>query len=371
MAVCPVSCRETGKQEQFVTYIGNQKFSVTHPKKTLVLKCQEEAYNLTIDPNIGSLWIDVPCGCTFQDNENITTYPTYRCIDKTITYGRRHLVPAVWSQFQGLTLSSWDSTLPQFDNLHNCLNKNWIEENVKSSSTPVITYFVVINFLLIVSVIFTNAYLYVKLKKKFVYYERHKLNPADKKTFEIGSVKFSKAKTTYTKPKDRPLPEPIQEETDYLDPNEVNIPSTSSATPSSIIQHSSPMMPTSNPVTPTTSTPPSHYVPMNKSQYVPFSKKIIMAQKRALTQKELEYAAEHLSDYDVSDEDKDPYSAGSSDDYAPGSDSGSDSDLEDNVLLPRETLVSETGNDMSDAKENLVNESTIQTISSEGCRILD
>ncbi|KAK4883981.1 hypothetical protein RN001_000252 [Aquatica leii] len=272
MAVCPVSCRETGKQEQFVTYIGNQKFSVTHPKKTLVLKRQEETYNLTIDSNIGSLWIDAPCGCTFQDNENITTYPTYRCIDKTITYGRRHLVPAVWSQFQGLTLPSWDSTLPQFDNLHNCLNKNWIEENVKSSSTPVITYFVVINFLLIVSIIFTNAYLYVKLKKKIVYYERHKLNPADKKTFEIGSVKFRKAKTTYTRPKDRPLPEPIQEETEYLDPNEVNIPSTSSATPSSIIQHSSPMMPTSNPVTPTTSTSPSHYVPMNKSQYVPFSK---------------------------------------------------------------------------------------------------
>ncbi|KAK4882976.1 hypothetical protein RN001_006295 [Aquatica leii] len=223
MAVCLVSCRETGKQEQFVTDIGNQKFSVTHPKKTLVLKCQEETYNLTIDPNIGSLWIDVPCGCTFQDDENITDYPTYRCIDKSITYGRRHLLPAVWSQFPGLTLTPWDSALPQFDNLHNCLNKNWIEENVKSSSTPVITYFVVINFLLIVSVIFTNAYLYVKLKKKFVYYERHKLNPADKKTFEIGSVKFSKAKTTYTRPKDRPLPEPIQEETEYLDPNEVNI----------------------------------------------------------------------------------------------------------------------------------------------------
>ncbi|KAK4882978.1 hypothetical protein RN001_006297 [Aquatica leii] len=222
IAVCPVSCRETGKQEQFVTYIGNQKFSVTHPKKTLVLKCQEETYNLTIDPNIGSLWIDVPCGCTFQDDENITDYPTYRCIDKSITYGQRHLLPAVWSQFPGLTLTPWDSALPQFDNLHNCLNKNWIEENVKSSSTPVITYFVVINFLLIVSVIFTIAYLYVKLKKKFVYYERHKLNPADKKTFEISSVKFSKAKTTYTRPKDRPLPEPIQEETEYLDPNEYN-----------------------------------------------------------------------------------------------------------------------------------------------------
>ncbi|KAK4872004.1 hypothetical protein RN001_016128 [Aquatica leii] len=69
--------------------------------------------------------------------------------------------------------------------------------------------------------------------------------------------------------------------------------------------------------------------------------KIIMTQKRALIQKELEYAAEHLSDYDVSDEDEDPYSAGSSDGYEPGSDSGSESDLEDNVLLARETLVSE------------------------------
>lgn len=46
-----------------------------------------------------------------------------------------------------------------------------------------------------------------------------------------------------------------------------------------------------------------------------------MAQKRALTQKELEYIAENWSDFNCSDEEEEPYSAGSSDKYIPGSNS--------------------------------------------------
>ncbi|KAK4887381.1 hypothetical protein RN001_003652 [Aquatica leii] len=67
MSVCPINCRETGKQNQFITPIGSHKFLVTHPKENLTLQCPEKHHNLTINPNIGSLWVDIPCYCYFKD----------------------------------------------------------------------------------------------------------------------------------------------------------------------------------------------------------------------------------------------------------------------------------------------------------------
>lgn len=94
--------------------------------------------------------------------------------------------------------------------------------------------------------------------------------------------------------------------------------------------------------------------------------------KRSLTQKELEYIAEHMSEFDVSDEeDEEPYSAGSSDNYEPGSDSESDSDSDlENGNLPEP--ISVTDNEVSDTEENLESESQAnQTNSCEANRILD
>ncbi|KAF5297255.1 hypothetical protein FQR65_LT10027 [Abscondita terminalis] len=275
-AVCPITCRETGKQEQLITHMGHQKFSVTHPRKDLALKCKVETHLLTINPNIGSLWLDVPCGCQFKDNSNDTVYPTYRCVDKTITYGRKHQLPAVWSQVPGLTLSPWDSQLLQFDSLQNCLDQNWIEENIKDSSTPILTYFVIINFLLIVCVICVNVYLYFKLRRKFHHYQRQKLTPKEKSTFKLGTVKFSSPQQTFIRPQDRSLPDPIQEEEcHYLTPQQINLPSTSTTTSHRGNPHSSSLpaspMPTAPNATSTIAQPRQPYL-MDKSQYVPMNK---------------------------------------------------------------------------------------------------
>ncbi|KAF5308758.1 hypothetical protein FQR65_LT17969 [Abscondita terminalis] len=277
-AVCPIKCRETGKHEQFVTHMGIQKFSVTHPKTNLVLKCPDQRYTLRIEPNIGSLWINVPCGCNFEDSHNVTNYPTFNCVDKKITYSQQHLIPAVWSQFPGLTLTPWDVTLPQFDSLHSCLNKNWIEEHIKDTSTPIITYFVILNFMLILSIISINLYVYFKFKAKLTHYQRTKVGPTEKSTFKLDSVKFTNPKASFTRPQDRPLPGPPQEEeAEYLAPNEINMPTTSATTPrvttpNTGFHRNSPTTTTPKTLSPIISaSPSSYYVPMNKSQYIPFS----------------------------------------------------------------------------------------------------
>ncbi|KAF5308843.1 hypothetical protein FQR65_LT00543 [Abscondita terminalis] len=115
VAVCPVTCRGTGKQDEFVTHMGNLKFSVTHPRKDLLLKCPTETLNLTITSDIGSIWLEVPCGCRFQDDSNSTVHLTYRSVDKSIVYNQKQ-------QFPGLTLSAWGAQLLQFDNLYSCLD---------------------------------------------------------------------------------------------------------------------------------------------------------------------------------------------------------------------------------------------------------
>ncbi|KAF5289488.1 hypothetical protein FQR65_LT11862 [Abscondita terminalis] len=193
-----------------------------------------------------------------------------RCVDKTITYNRKQLLPAVWSQVPGLTLSPWDSQLLQFDSLQNCLDQNWIDENIKDSSTSILTYFVIINFLLLVSAICINVYLYFKLRRKFHHYQRQKLNPMEKSTFKLGTVKFTRPQQTFTRPQDRPLPDPSQEEEcHYLTPQEINSPSTSTTTthPGSI--QSSPLPKIPMPTTPTSSstiTQPRHQYALDKSK---------------------------------------------------------------------------------------------------------
>ncbi|KAF5271243.1 hypothetical protein FQR65_LT17670 [Abscondita terminalis] len=207
--------------------MGHQKFSVTHPRKDLVLKCKVETHLLTINPNIGSLWLDVPSGCQFKDNSNDTVYPTYRCVDKTITYGRKHQLPAVWSQVP-------------------------------------------------VSVICVNVYLYFKLRRKFHHYQRQKLTPKEKSTFKLGTVKFSSPQQTFIRPQDRPLPDPIQEEEcHYLTPQQINLPSTSTTTSHRGSPHSSSLtaspMPTAPNATSTIAQPRQPYL-MDKLQYVPMNK---------------------------------------------------------------------------------------------------
>ncbi|KAK4885050.1 hypothetical protein RN001_001321 [Aquatica leii] len=266
MSVCPINCRETGKQNQFITPIGSHKFLVTHPKENLTLQCPEKHHNLTINPNIGSLWVDIPCYCYFKDNSLKNIYPTYPCVDKTITYSTRQVIPAVWSKFPGLTLPSWETTMPQFDNLNSCLNEAWIENHQDEVSTPKITYFVIMNFILIIVVSCTYTYLYVQLRHKFLYYTPYKVNPSDKKSFNIKKVKFSNPVVTFTKLHERPLPEtPIQEEeNEYLSPDEINLPSTSTTTSS---QCTTPIRSTSareDTNAPSSSKDTSHYVNMNQ-----------------------------------------------------------------------------------------------------------
>ena len=55
-----------------------------------------------------------------------------------------------------------------------------------------------------------------------------------------------------------------------------------------------------------------------------------MDQKRSLTEKELEYAIQHLSDF-LKDEDVEPFSSGSSDNYEPETEADSESELEDDL----------------------------------------
>ncbi|KAF5297524.1 hypothetical protein FQA39_LY19257 [Lamprigera yunnana] len=119
------------------------------PKDGLTIRCQGEQYKLNIDPNLGALLIDVPCHCQFEDGDSTDVYPTFPCVDKTIKFGLQTVLPAIWTKTPGLTLPSWDKTMPQFDNLDDCLNEKWININSENQAIPTITYYVIANFILI------------------------------------------------------------------------------------------------------------------------------------------------------------------------------------------------------------------------------
>ncbi|KAF5297306.1 hypothetical protein FQA39_LY12145 [Lamprigera yunnana] len=101
---------------------------------------QGDQHQLNIKPAIEALLVEVSCNCHFEDNDSVDVYPTYPCVDKTVKFHIQKVLPAVWTKTPGLTLPSWDKTMPQFDNLDDCLNENWINSNSKNQSIPTITY---------------------------------------------------------------------------------------------------------------------------------------------------------------------------------------------------------------------------------------
>ncbi|KAF5277554.1 hypothetical protein FQA39_LY18466 [Lamprigera yunnana] len=101
-SVCPISCRETGRQNQFISFVGSHRAWITHPKDGLTIKCQGEQYKLNIDPNLGALLIDVPCHCQFEDGNSTDVYPTFPCVDKAIKFGLQTVLPAIWTKTPGL-----------------------------------------------------------------------------------------------------------------------------------------------------------------------------------------------------------------------------------------------------------------------------
>ncbi|KAF5292313.1 hypothetical protein FQA39_LY03347 [Lamprigera yunnana] len=175
-SVCPISCRETGRQNQFISFVGSHRAWITHPKDGLTIRCQEEQYKLNIDPNLGALLIDVPCHCQFEDGDSTDVYPTFPCVDKTIKFGLQTVLPAIWTKTPGLTLPSWDKTMPQFDNLDDCLNEKWININSENQAIPTITF---------------------------------------------RSLKLSGPTKTFKRARERSLPD-IPDENEYLDSNEIN-----------------------------------------------------------------------------------------------------------------------------------------------------
>ena len=79
-----------------------------------------------------------------------------------------------------------------------------------------------------------------------------------------------------------------------------------------------------------------------------------MDQKWPLTEKELEYAIQHLSDFS-DDEDVKPFSSESSDTYEPESKGDSESELENDLSFQNCSVSS--NNEVSDVKENQTNKS--------------
>ncbi|KAF5270981.1 hypothetical protein FQA39_LY08284 [Lamprigera yunnana] len=196
-SVCPVSCRETGRQNQFISFVGSHRAWITHPKPGLSISCQGERHQLNIEPGIGALLVEVPCYCHFEDNDGIDVYPTYPCVDKTIKFHIQKVLPAVWTKTPGLTLPSWDKTMPQFDDLNDCLNERWINANSDSQSTPIITYFVIANSIIIILSTLTYIYLHCKTQCKFLVDPNRKMNPSDKKPFRFRSLKLSGPTMTF------------------------------------------------------------------------------------------------------------------------------------------------------------------------------
>ncbi|KAF5302840.1 hypothetical protein FQA39_LY02020 [Lamprigera yunnana] len=222
-SVCPVSCRETGRQNQFISFVGSHRAWITHPKPGLSISCQGERHQLNIEPGIGALLVEVPCYCHFEDNDGIDVYPTYPCVDKTIKFHIQKVLPAVWTKTPGLTLPSWDKTMPQFDDLNDCLNERWINADSDNQSTPIITYFVIANSIIIILSTLTYIYLHCKTQRKFLVDPNRKMNPSDKKSFRFRSLKLSGPTMTFKRAQERSLPDiPNTEENEYLDPNEIN-----------------------------------------------------------------------------------------------------------------------------------------------------
>ena len=70
-------------------------------------------------------------------------------------------------------------------------------------------------------------------------------------------------------------------------------------------------------------------------------------------EKKLQYAIQHLSDFS-DDEDVEPFSSGSSDNYEPESEPDSESQLEDDLSFQNSSV--STDNEVSNVEENQTNE---------------
>ncbi|KAF5301790.1 hypothetical protein FQA39_LY10575 [Lamprigera yunnana] len=202
-SVCPVSCRETGRQNQFISFVGSHRAWITHPKPGLRISCQGE-HQLNIEPDV---------------------YPTYPCVDKTVKFHIQKVLQAVWTKTPGLTLPSWDKMMPQFDYLNDCLNEKWINAISNNQSTPIITYFVIANSIIIILITLTYTYLHCKTQRKFLVDPNQKMNPSDKKSFKFRSLKLPGPTMRFKRAQERLLPGiPNPEENEYLDPNEIHPP---------------------------------------------------------------------------------------------------------------------------------------------------
>lgn len=222
-SICPVTCRETGTTNQFLVPVGSHKVLVTHPKANLQLKCPLESHAVNTSGTIGTLLITVPCKCYFYDEDGEEQYPRYPCVDNTVTFETRKVIPAVWIKYDGLTLPPYEKILPQFEQLEDCLNGNWIEEQQQvHSSIPTLTYISPFNLTLIIIMIAVTTFLYLSILKKFKNYIPYKQNPPSQRDdFRINSPMEFALKLHQRRLANRNLPEtPKQMETeDYMEPN--------------------------------------------------------------------------------------------------------------------------------------------------------
>uniref|UniRef100_A0A1Y1MF12 Uncharacterized protein n=1 Tax=Photinus pyralis TaxID=7054 RepID=A0A1Y1MF12_PHOPY len=253
--VCPVSCRETGNDNQFLTPMGSNKVMVTHPKDHLKLRCPDTSYDLQVYRHIGALLVTIPCHCHFEDEEE-TIYAHYPCVDKKVEFSTKQIIPAEWITFKGLALPKWNKPSLHFDVLEDCLNEQWIVGQSPTTTTPTLTYFVILNFLLLMASTSITTYRQLRMRKSFV----RRIALSTKQTVSILPMMVEEqARAQQEERKLPPRPTKLKWETEenYLQPTErkTSVTHTEAATPFQLSPWKG-QKPRKSP-----STPPIMYVP--------------------------------------------------------------------------------------------------------------
>lgn len=127
-AHCPMHCHQSTLMT--ISEINEEEYVVTHPPQGAAIHCGTNHTSIRDDMlnKPGALRLILPCECTLQHFQEIIIPRRYPCPEnlKNSKMFITHILPAAWTNLKTFGLNPIHQLrLPTFDNLSECLNKNW------------------------------------------------------------------------------------------------------------------------------------------------------------------------------------------------------------------------------------------------------
>lgn len=139
--VCKLICSPS--QGMLINQIEPEKFVITHPPKSLSLKCgeQTEKFDIIHYKEPGSIELNVPCQCALISDPGQDTLinSNFPCdFNSNPEFKMVHIIPAIWSKFDSFKVAAMQThTHLTLGNFSECIKSNLtLPEFTLSNSTP-------------------------------------------------------------------------------------------------------------------------------------------------------------------------------------------------------------------------------------------